>query len=319
MKPRLAFIGAGSIAPSHIEAAQAAGFDLHGICGRPNSQNAIGLTKKYNFANYFSDVEAMFATEFDAISLISKTESLSLIYREIEKLKLPILVEKPFSTNLDVYGEIDIENSKTLIGYNRRYYSSIKTLKEKLTSCDYHYSKIHISEISWNPTASLDEQIKCLFENTVHGFDLLKYLFGNYKVINIVKNMTTIRIKSIFIEIESSAGKHINLSISFGIPLNSFIEVWFDEVVVVCKPLESYSEFKDMAMFPPDDYLTYKRYEPRRLDNWKLSESDSRFKPGFLEQYKDFKKICKGLTTDVGARLTDAKLATSLAAIIANA
>jgi hypothetical protein len=72
-------------------------------------------------------------------------------------------------------------------------------------------------------------------------------------------------------------------------------------------------------MFSPDDSIKYKRYEPVRLDNWELSKSDSSFKPGFLEQYKDFKKISSGFATDVGAHLTDAKLATFLAAKIVDA
>lgn len=319
MKPKLAMIGAGSIATSHIEAAQAAGFELHGICGRPNSQKALELTKKYGFVNYFSDIESMLKSKFDAISLISKTESLAPIYSAIEKLDLPVLVEKPFSTNLSTYDEIKLDNPKTLIGYNRRYYSSIKKLKEKLIEFDYHHAILHISEISWNSNALLNEQIECLYENSVHSFDLLRYLFGDCNVRNITKNFKYNSLKSILINIETNSKKTIDLSISFGIPLNTYIEVWFEDTVAICKPLENYSEYKEMQMFAPNQNIKYKRYVPKKIENWSLSKDDSNFKPGFMRQYQDFKNITSGLKSEIGAKLTDAKIATAFAAKIANA
>ena len=70
LKRKLVIIGSGRISKSHIEAAQANGFHLHGICSSENSQTALNLANEYNFANYYPNVENLLKTDFDAAAII---------------------------------------------------------------------------------------------------------------------------------------------------------------------------------------------------------------------------------------------------------
>jgi predicted dehydrogenase len=319
LKPKLAIIGAGGIALSHINAAKAVGFELYGICGTPNSLRADKLHNEFNFTRKFRDYNSLIDSGIDAVAVISKTESIVEIYRQVVDLNIPVLVEKPFSINIKDYNSFNLNNSKTLVGYNRRFYSSINMIKETVLKGNFHHCKIHISELSWKPDAQLEEQHLSILDNSVHSLDLITYLFGKCKIINIKKNSKKNQINSIFVTLRSATGQEIDLSVSFGIPINSFIEIWLDESVLLCKPIENFIQYDKIAMFPADEQTKYKRYIPESSKKWLLSKNDYNFKPGFFEQYKEFFELTNGMGLVKGASLVDAEIATNLATDLVNA
>jgi predicted dehydrogenase len=313
LKPKLGFIGAGSIAKSHIEAAEEAGFALQSICGNLNSERARKISQEYKFKNYFSNYESLLNSDFDAISLITNTEATLKILKILVDYNVPILVEKPVTTHIQEFDQLDLSNNKVLVGYNRRFYSSIQELKKKIENEDFHFAKFNISELSWNSNSLQDAKTKMVLENSVHSLDLVKYLFGNYRLEKIQHNLIKNELSSILVLIKNNQNKLIEITISFGLPTNNYIEIWFSNNVAVCKPIENYSEFSSMKMFPPDKEVSYKRYIPEEINNWKISEADQRFKPGFLEQYKELRVLVNGGSAKKGATLKDAQEALLLA------
>jgi predicted dehydrogenase len=315
LNAKLAVIGAGSIARSHIEAAKEAGFILYGMCGKEGSERALQLANEFKFVKYFSNYKTLLNSEFDAVSLIASTDVTMEILVDLIPLGKPVLVEKPVTTSIKNFERVIHNHDQIIVGYNRRFYSSIQAMKEKIKNQEFHFARLNISEISWNPEALLSERRNAVLENSVHSLDLVKFLFGTYNIEKIERNIVKNELNSILILLRNYQHKLIEITISFGVPTNNCIEVWFPNNIAICKPIEDFTEYFSMKMVPPSKEVTYKRYIPEEVTNWKMSEADQRFKPGFLEQYREFLLLVNGKNIANAARIGDAKDAIYLASM----
>ena len=303
---KLVIIGSGKISESHIEAAQANGFHLHGICSSKNSQTAFNLAKKYNFTNYYPNIENLLETNFDAAAIICDTINIPRVYEKMYRRNIPIIVEKPFSVNPEDFSKAMLSSNKTLVGYNRRYYSSIHALKNKLNSEPYYNAVVEISEISWDSNSSDTERTRSVLDNSVHLLDLILYLFGDYNSIEIDRCYFGRGLKAINAKLSYLDGVTVELRISFGIPLNNSISVRFKDSVADCKPIEMFTSLNKMEMIAPDSRIKFKRYQPISTEHWTLSKHDNAFKPGFYLQYKELSDLVDGKSIRIGATLTQA-------------
>lgn len=306
LKRKLVIIGSGRISESHIEAAQANGFHLHGICSSENSQTALNLANKYNFANYYPNIENLLETDFDAAAIICDTINIPRVYEKICKKNVPIIAEKPFSVDLKDFNNEMLSNKKMLVGYNRRYYSSIHALKNKLSSEPYYNAVVEISEISWDSNSSDTERVRSVLDNSVHLLDLILYLFGDYNSIEINRSYFYRGLKAINAKLSYLDGVTVELRISFGIPLNNSISVRFKDSVADCKPIEMFTSLNKMEMIAPNSKTKFKRYQPISTEHWALSEYDNDFKPGFYLQYKELSDLVDGKPLRIGATPTQA-------------
>lgn len=313
LKPKLALIGAGRIARSHIDAAVAAGFEVSCICGNDNSHRARQIASEYKTLEYFQNYRMLLKSEFDAVSIIASTQPTWSILMDVQEKKVPILVEKPATTMLANFDNDLIQNNRVFVAYNRRFYSSVNKLKRKLIENEFFLARFNISELSWDPAASLDKQHESILENSVHSLDLVRYLFGPCRIESVLRNMNKENLHSILVLLKNHDEKLIEVMISFGLPVNTSIEVWFSDRTVICKPIEDFAEFVSMKMIQPDKFIKYKRYIPEKFKNWEISDSDSIFKPGFLEQYKEFFSVVAGDSPRNLATLTDARSVLELA------
>jgi predicted dehydrogenase len=306
MSKKLVVIGSGKIAISHIEAARANGFDLFSICGSNNSKTALDLAEKYDFTHYFPELETMLETTFDAAAIICSTINIPKVYEKLYEKNVPILAEKPYSFNSEDFIDKMLNNKKLLVGYNRRYYSSIRALKEKIESEFFYNAVVEISEISWDSNSSVIEREQSVLENSVHSLDLILYLFGDYDSIEINRSFIAGNLQSINARLLYSSGANVDLRISFGIPLNNSISVRFKDSIAYCKPMELFYLHSKMKMIPADSQVKFKRYQPIAVENWTLSEYDNSFKPGFYLQYKELSNLVDGTPIRIGATAADA-------------
>ena len=306
MSKKLVVIGSGRIAISHIEAALANGFQLYGICSRDNSQTALNLAEKHNFNHYFPTIEKLLEVDFDAAAIVCDTINIPKVYEKLYKKNVAILAEKPFSMSSKDFNNIMLTNKKLLVGYNRRYYSSINTLKEKMKSEIYHSAVIEISELSWNPNSTKNEREKSVLENSVHLLDLIFYLFGDFKSIEIYRSIVDGNLRAINARLHYTDKGQVEVRIFFGVPVNNRISVVFRDSVAHCKPIEMYMLHDQMKMIAPDLQIKFKRYQPTSSEEWNLSTYDNTFKPGFYLQYKEFSELVDGRPLHIGATSNDA-------------
>ena len=319
LKPKICIIGAGSIAPFHIEAALGAGFELYAICARPNSNRARILYEKYNFSRYISDLSEIQYFKPDAISILSNSENLVEIFKKVSILKIPILIEKPVANSIyDYPNDIDLDCDQTLVGYNRRFYSSIQSVKKHLTLAEPIYSNWTISELSNHSDSESYLRIKSIRENVVHILDLLAYLFGPVSKLSTERCFDEIGIKAISTLIKFKSGACATVNISFNLPDLYEGKIATSSAVFTLKPIEQLTQRSEIEIIEPKEESKARIYKTRG-PIWNIDKIDLQFKPGFYKQYLELKGLVNNTPRSIGASLRDAKNALTLAEALLDA
>ena len=305
---KIGFIGAGSVARAHVAASIAAGFIPTAICGNNLSERAKALSMEIPGLKYFENIDELLKSDLDCISILLNSDiSLRIYRRVIEQKNIPVLIEKPVAQkSRDLKNNLDLDRMNTLVGYNRRFYSSVTDVKEILDESAFIQSQWTIPEISWEKSPSSDVRNFYLLENAVHILDLFLYLHGSPSQSTFYNHN-----RNDFLQGSTSIHKFENkaiasLTISFGIPDNTSVSFYASSNYYLLKPFEILKKFTDMTTKPANDLTPFKKYIPTESINWQISEHDLSFKPGFYKQYCELRDICSGKPRKTGASLRDA-------------
>ena len=315
MKPKLALIGSGAIAPNHIEAALAAGFEITAITSSANSKSALELKEKFNIPRYFPFLDDLLGSSlFDSLSVMIQPDKLSPLLEKLSLLSIPILIEKPVAVSSNAL-EPFVENKNLLVGYNRRFYSTISELRKNVKHKDgiFLFDVIESSEANFPSIQHLSNSIKT---NSVHMIDLMFFILGKHDLADFVYSPTnsTIRCR-IFV----NGGYKGDLQISFNSNKNTKIEFENGKIRIEIKPLETLQKFNDMKVIEPTIGKAFRSYVPFWSDDSasNVTQEDGKYKPGFFDQYKEFKLFCEsGKSPSNLASLKDAQNALRHAEII---
>ncbi len=305
---KIGFIGAGSIARAHILASIAAGFIPTAICGKNLSDRAKALSREIPGLKHFKNVDELLKSDLDCISILLNSDVSLRIYKTvIEQKNIPVLIEKPVvRKSLELKNTLDLDRANTLVGYNRRFYSSVIDVKEILDRSTFIQSHWTIPEMSWEKSPSSEERNFFLLENAVHILDLFLYLHGapsqstfyNYNSNDFLQGSTSIH------KFKNKATA--SLIISFGIPDNTSASFYASSNYYLLKPFEILKKFTYITTEPANDLAPFKKYLPTESIKWQISENDLNFKPGFFKQYTELMEICSGKPREIGASLRDA-------------
>jgi len=305
---RIGFIGSGAISRSHIIAAQSAGFSATGVCATDFSESARNLSTEFEGLNYYSSLDIFLETKFDAICILLNTDvSLQIYKKVIAKQDIPILIEKPVTqSSIFLTKNIDLDRKNTLVGYNRRFYSSVAEIKNYLQITQNVQSHWNIPEISWEENATASTREHFLMENSVHILDLFLYLLGSPSESSFFSHR-----RSNFLQYSSSVHKFPNgnvatLNLNFGTPDNTAVSFYAPGSHCLLKPIELVSKYSKIITKPASVDMPFKKYIPNQENVWEISEYDLKYKPGFHYQYLEFMDIFKGNPRKIGASLRDA-------------
>jgi predicted dehydrogenase len=288
LKPKILVIGAGSVSKYHIEAATEAGYEVFGILATPGSHRAKEVSQIYEIQNVYNEISEVKKGVFDCVLIAIPSSEIFNIYCYVAELDIPILIEKPGSDNLESLIKMrDLNHPRSMFAYNRRYYSSVQKMKSELSKHNNYLVQILISEHSWNAKASKPEKLFHLKNNSVHYFDLALFLFDrlNFKDFQATAKDDPFAISAQLYSNENFIG---NMSITFGIPLNSSFDIYLPGDHSQLKPIEQYHKFHSIEMFAPSKSFPIKRYIPKESEKFRLTPEDLNFKPGFVEMYRDF-------------------------------
>lgn len=306
---RLAVIGAGRIVNFHLPALRAAGFELAAIAARPDSSSARIIAKEFEIPQVFGTSQELIIQiqNFDAILIASSSNSHLEYLSKLSHLTIPMLIEKPVFINIDLSTpliDFDQRAKHIMVGYNRRFYPSVKNFKRLIDQRHGGLLSICIPELSGSEKLSEEEIYACLRQNTVHIFDLLHFFFP-------LKNFT----KDIFVNWNSDLtlavvivllDEHflININLTFGSPGNYGFEFRSGSQLATLKPIERLDVFEGMLIEEPTSEKPVRTYTPKPLST--LESSVTAFKPGFLEQAKHFFELASKIPTSGHATLQDA-------------
>jgi predicted dehydrogenase len=305
---KLGVIGAGNIIPFHLKAALQVGFELEGITARDNSANAKRVAKDFHFKNFYPTLSGFIdsADSFDAVLIASPASTLFVVLKSLAKLNIPILIEKPIFLDKGQLGDLEsIPNqSKILVGYNRRYYKTIQRLKEIIQQNPSARVHFKIPELSGLENINNDMIRNIVLENTVHMLDLIQFCIGP-EALDVCNLQTLVKTPdTALFDISGDGSK--TCEIMFGYAENYSIEVLVNGKRLVVKPLEAITTYTSMEILSPDEIIPFKRYipkpSPHRTDTFHESADQ---KPGFLGQYVELWNMTHGGRDEIGARFND--------------
>lgn len=338
MSKTVGIIGAGSIVPFHIDALKTAGFTIDSIASRPGSQKAAALNERYQPTARADSAHEVIARNPDALLIASDVSSLPQLLAEALKGTSKILIEKPVSYSTDVIRSLmGIRDEDVLVGYNRRFYSSVEAASRFVAANGGATFQATIAEASSNPFLTSEEKRNTLLANSVHVLDLLQAVFGRFNMItNIVAQDATPNADSLatvepakvtegmlarLVNVVSVSGNIGNINLYFGSPANFAVDIYAQGRFAQMRPLENFIEYDGITIHEPSAEVPIRTYRPRPVEPaFVIAQRDLELKPGFLQQARALHAMTEGIgvsSLPAGASLADALSVLELAERIA--
>jgi predicted dehydrogenase len=310
---RLGIIGAGYIAQEHLKVIQAmAGVCAVGITSRTKSK-AEELARKYDVEEVFENVDnLMEKCNPDALMILVSASCIYEVTKKLIPTGVPLFIEKPpgflpKETNILVELAEKCE-TKTMIGYNRRYYSIFHKGIELINKNGGLLGlAVEGHERFWNIVGrDIPSTIRenWIYANSTHTIDLLRFFGGEIKSISSLSN-----------SLKETNGDQFVASMKFESgALGTYSSHWYspggwsatlygEGITVKFNPLEK------GIWIGPD--LNEHEINP--------DEVDIKYKPGFYRQVEAFVKMVRnGCLEPPGMNLEKALKTMELAKIFAN-
>lgn len=276
-KSKIIFIGSSNIINHHIIAAKQNGFKLHGICTtRKNNSKLLPLGKKYKIKKIYKNLNLALndATSQDNICFViaSRTKDNVKIIKKCLSInsRVKILTEKPISFDHNKIKDLIKYSNRIFIGYNRIYYKSVTFLKNQLNN------KKKLNIVVKCPEANK----KNIFTNSCHIFSILYHCFGELKLIHKIKNSSFINCL-----LKDKKENIFYISFYFKASDNFSIQIYNNTSNYLLKPIEKLSLFEGIIK---KKINLQTQYLPKKK---KIIEEKFSKKPGFYDQYLNFKKF----------------------------
>jgi predicted dehydrogenase len=311
---KLGIIGAGSIIPFHLKASMEAGFTPTAICGKPGSTNAMKIASSVKGLEFANSVSDLLEKSLDAILIATPASVTAEILKQALKNNVPILVEKPLSTELSQFLEIPTSaHDRIMLGYNRRHYSAVKKFRGVIQESGNGFVRVEIPELGTKHNTSKLERRTSLLENATHILDLLSFILGPITITHKEHMNDEDGIKYTLANFISSNLSIGTISIAYGVPDSPRISMWVGNKSIELSPIENLNISIGMKRVEPTASSPIATYA-KEYSHWELDNDDIRFKPGFLRQYLEFYSLVEGKRTNFdSASVLDAQRAISLA------
>ena len=130
-----------------------------------------------------------------------------------------------------------------------------------------------------------EESRKQFMRNSCHIISILKFIFGDLKLIKKIKKG-----KFIFCLLKNEKNIPISFYINFNNPDNFSIEIFENKKRYYISPIETVKFYKGIEKKRIGSSYKYFPKNIKTIDEYRIDK----FKPGFLKQTKNFKKFLKG-------------------------
>lgn len=280
---KLGYIGAGPISNFHVPVILNLGFKIDAFYSR-NYTRALNFSKKHKILRPEKSFKEFFnkTKNLDAIILSIKTDVTSKYLEKLCTLNKPIFVEKPGALNsIDLKKIKKKTNSEIYFLYNRRFYSSINEGRNFIKSSKLCFTSVKIPDSI--------KSIKQFYTNGSHIIDILLYFFGNLKLVKSYKLKKNLGYYFLLI---SQKKDLVSCLLNWGSPQNFEINIINERNErLELKPLETSSYYKNMSQIEPTKKYPLRSYIPKLIKKNSVVFRGMKFKPGFVEQYKQVKQI----------------------------
>ena len=311
---KLALIGAGNIATFHVPALRALGMEITHCASSLNSTTVRKFALSHNIEEVWNNPAELAAahSQWDGV-VISATvgPTLGLLEAAAASGK-PVLVEKPValsSAKLAAYA--DYAPSNVIVAYNRRHYSSVKLARDFVAGRKMVRATMTLPE---TVSPEMDDPFYLIYENSVHGLDMLNYIFGAVQVEHVAVANTKDQFFGRHAQLRSKAGHLISLLMNWQAPANFTLSIDDGIERLDLFPFEKFQRYRGMSVIEPSDEYPVRQYVPNLLESGSVFDAaPADIKPGFFGQAREFAGLFNGETPKIGASLTDAYNAQLLA------
>ena len=301
-KNKIILVGTSPIVEYHVKALKKADFEIIAVASSNTNSASHKIFAKKNIIkkSYSNWKEMMNKEKYDGIVIATRTESTIEILEYAIKQNIPILVEKPISFNSkDIKKIISKSHKMIMVGYNRRFYKTINSVKNIISEEE---NPILASMIT--PELS---NMKDFFNNTSHSLDILRYIFGEIKL-TYVKKLIINNVQKGFVATFSDNKKDIIQFIANWDASDNFsLSVFQNTKKIQLKPYEELSIYNGIDIIQPTDINPIRQYVPKLVEKISLEPVDKYIKPGFYQQSCTFLELIKNKNkSNVSATLIDA-------------
>ncbi len=312
--PKIAVIGCGPIVNFHLEAARGAGFEVLGVAASLNSSNVDNFAAKYGIPQVWSNpIDLIDSGEWDGLLIAVPTEVTFPLLERALRRNLPILVEKPVAMESTQLLNIASKRLDVMVGYNRRFYPKFQEMRENLISSGPVLISVEIPEKLDASSGKLFAPFSGVRLNSVHVFDLIRFLVGDLEILSIKSIATLNERKGTLAILRGASGHLVSIKLNYQASSNFKIEIDNGSRRYVFLPLEQFEVFDGMKVTEPTQSVPIRSYSPISLVRERSDPTESNYKPGFLGQAHAFKNIIQGDYSSNHATLYDAMKALELA------
>ncbi|MBI3637456.1 MAG: Gfo/Idh/MocA family oxidoreductase [Candidatus Rokubacteria bacterium] len=298
MKPRVALIGTGPIAEWHVRALRAADFDVAAVASRPGSLRAQDFAAQYSIPKVFEGWRSMLASplDWDALVIAIHTDVAAEILAMGLDLDIPILVEKPVAWNSKALSDLATgAHARVIVGFNRRFYRTVQFAHEFVAEGSPVVAHLSLPESVVAKSDAAVEYLRPFFSNSCHGLDLLRYVFGAIRIVDVRRiALGTGQISALAATMEAPRGDIIQLTCNWGTPANFGLTLDRVGRRVELKPFEEGRVYDTLDIIEPSETCPVRRYVPRVAKEIRLEEADRGQKPGFLAQALALRALVEG-------------------------
>ena len=127
-------------------------------------------------------------------------------------------------------------------------------------------------------------------ENSVHGLDLLNFLLPSIKLVKVEEHMQPNGAFSRSVFLKTNRGDSSMIFLNWNSPSNFSLNIEALPFRLELKPFESYSLFKGMEIIEASEEYPIRQYVPKLIETENVFSKSKEFKPGFLEQAKEYEE-----------------------------
>ena len=304
---KIAIIGCGNIAGFHVPALRAAGLDCVHCASRLNSESIDQFAKDHAINNVWADPKKLAAAhdEWDGV-VISAAVAPTLELMEIAASSgKPVLVEKPVAASSDRLAAYSSTSpSNIIVAYNRRHYSTVQVARRFVSDRKMVRATMTLPE---NVSTDFETPYFLVHENSVHGFDMLNFIFGGLTIEHVSTASSDNPYFGRHAILKSRDGHIVNLAMNWKAPANFTLTLDDAEERLDLFPFEKFQLYKGMKVIEPSDEYPVRQYVPNQVSSGTVFDGmPSDIKPGFLGQSREFADLIEGKAPSIGANLTDA-------------
>jgi predicted dehydrogenase len=308
--PIAAIVGAGAIAPFHIEALRTAGFNVVHISARPDSPRATELANRLGIPHVWSSAADLITSgQWDALVLASSTESIPDLIRLVITTGKPCLVEKPVGFDATTIREFVGHDDQIRVAYNRRFYATAEAAR-KFASAGPCIFRLELPESVGSSTDEMNG-LRAVKENSVHGFDFLAHILGQYRIeqrLDISDSRGRLALAS------TDRGDVGMIVLNWNCPANFSLVLDHSPQRFEVKPFELATSYEGMEVLEPTTDMPVRRYVPKVIRQVNAFPGPDGIKPGFLDQARSLMSVVQdGQWDSRSATMNDAAFATAIA------